>query len=61
MQLLDDHLWELYESEKIDLQEMLDKSRYPAALLDKAEKLHKGSTTGVKLKDDLVAMVEQKE
>jgi len=46
MQLLDDHLWELYEAEKIDLQEMLDKSRYPAALLDKAEKLHKGSTTG---------------
>lgn len=61
MQLLDDHLWDLYESEKIDLQEMLDKSRYPAALLDKAEKLHKGSTTGAKLKDDLVAMVEQKE
>ncbi len=61
MQLLDDHLWTLYEDEKIDLQEMLDKSRYPAALLDKAEKLHKGSTTGIKLKDDLVAMVEQKE
>jgi twitching motility protein PilT len=61
MQLLDDHLWTLYENEKIDLQEMLDKSRYPAALLDKAEKLHKGSTTGIKLKDDLVAMVEQKE
>jgi twitching motility protein PilT len=61
MQLLDDHLWELYESEKIDLQEMLDKSRYPAALLDKAEKLHKGSTTGIKLKDDLVAMVAEKE
>jgi twitching motility protein PilT len=61
MQLLDDHLWELYQAEKIDLQEMLDKSRYPAALLEKAEKLHKGSTSGVSLKDDLVAMVAQKE
>ncbi len=56
MQLLDDHLWEHYESGKIDLQEMLDKSRYPAALLDKAEKLVKGSTQGIRLKDDFAAM-----
>ncbi len=36
MRLLDDHLWELYEAEKISLEELLDKSRNPAALLEKA-------------------------
>jgi twitching motility protein PilT len=38
MQLLDDHLWELYEDNKITLSEMLDKGRQPSALLEKAEK-----------------------
>jgi len=38
MQLLDDHLWELYDKDLISLEEMLDKSRYPAAMLEKAEK-----------------------
>jgi len=38
MQLLDDHLWQLYETGKISLEEMLDKARQPAALLEKAEK-----------------------
>jgi twitching motility protein PilT len=38
MQLLDDHLWELYDKELIGVEEMLDKARYPAALLEKAEK-----------------------
>lgn len=38
MQLLDDHLWELYEDNKITLAEMLDKSRQPSAQLEKAEK-----------------------
>jgi len=36
MQLLDEHLWRLYDSGKITLEEMLDKSRQPGALQDKA-------------------------
>lgn len=36
MQLLDDHLWQLYEAGKITLTEMLDKARQPAACHDKA-------------------------
>jgi len=40
MQLLDDHLWELYDSEKISLEEMLEKARQPSAMLEKAEKKH---------------------
>jgi twitching motility protein PilT len=43
MQLLDDHLWELYDRELISIEEMLDKGRYPAALLEKAEKKMGGS------------------
>jgi len=36
MQLLDDHLWQLYGAGKITLDEMLDKARQPGALQDKA-------------------------
>ena len=36
MQLLDEHLWNLYDSGKITLEEMLDKGRQPGALQDKA-------------------------
>ncbi len=36
MQLLDEHLWRLYDTGRINLQEMLDKSRQPGALQDKA-------------------------
>ena len=36
MQLLDEHLWELYDSGKISLEEMLDKGRSPGALQEKA-------------------------
>jgi len=36
MQLLDEHLWHFYDIGKITLQEMLDKSRQPGALQDKA-------------------------
>jgi len=36
MQLLDEHLWLLYERGKISLEEMLDKGRQPGALQDKA-------------------------
>ncbi|PKL46077.1 MAG: type IV pili twitching motility protein PilT [Planctomycetes bacterium HGW-Planctomycetes-1] len=44
MQLLDDHLWELYEDNKIALSEMLDKARQPSMLLEKAEKKLGGRT-----------------
>ncbi|MHC4583024.1 MAG: type IV pilus twitching motility protein PilT [Planctomycetota bacterium] len=36
MQLLDEHLWRLYDAGRINLLEMLDKSRQPGALQDKA-------------------------
>jgi len=36
MQLLDEHLWRLYDTSIISLEEMLDKSRQPGALQDKA-------------------------
>lgn len=38
MQLLDDHLWDLYSEGKIALEEMVDKSRNPAELMVKAKK-----------------------
>jgi len=36
MQLLDEHLWQLYDAGRISLEEMLDKARQPGALQDKA-------------------------
>ncbi len=36
MQLLDEHLWQLYETGRITKEEMLDKARQPGALQDKA-------------------------
>jgi len=36
MQLLDEHLWNLYDTGKITLEEMLDKGRQPGALQEKA-------------------------
>jgi twitching motility protein PilT len=36
MQLLDEHLWRLYDTGTITLEEMLDKPRQPGALQDKA-------------------------
>jgi len=36
MQLLDEHLWQLYDTGKITLDEMLDKSRQTGSLQDKA-------------------------
>ncbi|MBN1844732.1 MAG: type IV pilus twitching motility protein PilT [Sedimentisphaerales bacterium] len=38
MQLMDDHLWELYRAGTIDKEEMLDKARDPGQLDDKAAK-----------------------
>lgn len=48
MQLLDDHLWDLYAAGKIALDEMIDKSRNPGLLKDKAE----GKTTRTARRDD---------
>ena len=36
MQLLDEHLWELYDIGRITLEEMLDKARQPGSLQEKA-------------------------
>ncbi len=36
MQLLDEHLWKLYDTGIINLEEMIDKGRQPGALQDKA-------------------------
>ncbi len=36
MQLLDEHLWRLYDEGKITLEEMIDKAREPSDLQDKA-------------------------
>jgi len=42
MQLLDEHLWQLYDIGKISLEEMLDKGRQPGDLQDKAMSKLKG-------------------
>ncbi len=52
MQLLDDHLWELYRDERISLEEMLDKARQPDVLLEKAEKRTKQMKDGAVLDGD---------
>ncbi|MCA9298079.1 MAG: type IV pilus twitching motility protein PilT [Phycisphaerales bacterium] len=44
MQLLDDHLWSLYERGMISAEEMIDKSKNPADLTDKIHKI--GRTVG---------------
>jgi len=44
MQLLDDHLWQLYTSGKIAAEEMIDKGKNPADLRDKVHKI--GQTVG---------------
>jgi twitching motility protein PilT len=49
MQLLDEHLWRLYDSGKITYEEMLDKGRQPAALQEKAMTKLKGK--GAKRKE----------
>ncbi|MCX5661224.1 MAG: type IV pilus twitching motility protein PilT [Planctomycetota bacterium] len=44
MQLLDDHLWSLYESGAINAEEMIDKSKNPGALIEKVHAA--GGTVG---------------
>ncbi len=61
MQLLDDHLWSLYERGMIDAVEMLDKGRHTADLqekLEKACKLHEAGDAAVD-RDELAANPEE--
>lgn len=51
MQLLDEHLWQLYDTGKITLEEMLDKGRAPGALQDKAMAKIKGTRVKGKRED----------
>ncbi len=50
MQLLDDHLWDLFCEERISAEEMLDKAKNPSYLLDKAEK--RGDSVDITLSDE---------
>ncbi len=54
MQLLDDHLWELYDKDLIDLEELLDKARNPGEMMKLAEEKAGGSLGGSakKLEDE---------
>jgi twitching motility protein PilT len=52
MQLLDDHLWELYDKDLISIEEMLDKARSPVPLLEKAEK-KAGGSVGASIKKSI--------
>ncbi len=57
MQLLDDHLWELYDNDLIDLDEMVDKSRNPSDVMQKAEK-KAGTSLKVKKKEEYGAVLK---
>jgi twitching motility protein PilT len=48
MQLLDEHLWQLYDEGRITLQEMLDKARQPGLLQDKAHNKSMATRAGKK-------------
>ncbi len=52
MQLLDEHLWRLYDAGKITLEEMIEKARQPGQLQDKAmAKATRLKGKGAKLED----------
>jgi twitching motility protein PilT len=57
MQLLDEHLWRLYDIGKITLEEMLEKSRQPGMLQDKATAKHKA----IRAKDQRKAAAKEME
>ncbi len=60
MQLLDEHLWQLYDAGRITLDEMLEKSRQPGPLQDKAvAKLN--SIKGRKKSEKKAAAVQEME
>lgn len=52
MQLLDDHLWEFYDTGKITIEEMLDKARMPGVLQDKATAKMERMRRGLADKDE---------
>ncbi|OWY71208.1 type IV pili twitching motility protein PilT [cyanobacterium TDX16] len=55
MQLLDDHLWSLFERGQIEADEMLDKARSASELqdkLDKAGKLHEAGDAMIQIRGD---------
>ena len=60
MQLLDDHLWELYDQGLIDLEELLDKARNPGDMLKKAEEKAGGAklSGAKKLSDEYGPIIE---
>ncbi|MCB9858365.1 MAG: type IV pilus twitching motility protein PilT [Phycisphaerales bacterium] len=58
MQLLDDHLWQLYERGLIDAADMLDRARQPGELQDKLEKAGKLHEAGEALVRDIDAALE---
>jgi len=46
MQLLDDHLWQLYEQGLINAEDCVDRSRHPGALQDKIDAHNRGADVG---------------
>ncbi len=52
MQLLDDHLWDLYDNNLITLEEVLDKARNPGEMLKQAEEKAGKALGGKGLDDD---------
>ncbi|MFH1420048.1 MAG: type IV pilus twitching motility protein PilT [Planctomycetota bacterium] len=63
MQLLDDHLWRLYQDNQIDADEMIDKARQPGNVQDKLEtagKLHEAGDAQITIhKEDLPEKEEE--
>lgn len=58
MQLLDDHLWQLYDRGLIDAADMLDRARQPGELQEKLEKAGKLHEAGESLVRDIDSMIE---
>jgi len=61
MQLLDDHLWQLYEGGSIDAADMLDRARQPGELQEKLEKIGKLHEAGDSLVRDIEAVVKEEQ
>src|SRR5690242_805605 len=57
MQLLDDHLWQLFQSGKISAEEAFDKSKTPGHMVDKLQK--NGVMVGKDVDDALLAEAEE--
>jgi len=55
MQLLDEHMWNLFEKNQIEADEMLDKARHPGEIqdrLEKAGKLHEAGDALITIRDE---------